>query len=186
MDKEPHYTAFLYAHETEVHLAYYSAIGRVCAIWSNLEFQLDVCAHSLFDVLGGNQFMKLPPHSFDQRVELWKDCFKKLPALSSHKAQALKFASDMKSASTDRNTLVHTHWGSLLNNKPPLQLVGNSITPKRGKYFLKGAKIEYRRIIAFTDHLGGLNTRMLPFLFHITSQRNALSAAPHPDNEAEK
>ena len=181
MDREPHYTAFLYEHETEVHLAYYSAIGRVCAIWSNLEFQLDVCAQSLFDVLGGNQFMKLPPHSFDQRVELWKDCFKKLPALLSYKEHALKFASDIKSASTDRNTLVHTHWGSLLDRNPPQQLTGNSLSPKRGTYFLKGAKIEYQRIIEFTNHLGALNTRMLPFLFQITSQRNALISTPRSE-----
>lgn len=176
-DREPHYTAFLYEHETDVHLAYYSAIGRVCAVWSNLEFQLDICAQSLFDVLGGKQFAKLPPLAFDQRVELWKDCFKKLPALSSHTEQALKFAADLKHASTDRNTLIHTHWGSLLDRKPPQKISGNSISPKRGLYFMKGSTVDFQTIIAFTSHLAGLNTRMLPFLFVITQARNAAVAS---------
>jgi hypothetical protein len=174
MHEEPHYRSFLYDHETDVHLAYYSAIGRVCVTWSNLEFQLDICTQSMFEFLGGNEFLHMPPRSFDQRVELWKDCFKKLPVLNSHMDKALKFAADLKHASGDRNTLIHTHWDSLMHLEPARRISGTSISPKRGKYFRKNAKIDYEAILKFTSHIGSLNTRMVPFLFFIIQKRNEM------------
>jgi hypothetical protein len=171
------YRDFLFEHETDVHLAFYSAIGRVCVVWSNLEFQVDISTQSLYDVLGGNQLASSPPFSFDKKMDFWKDCFKNLPSLSDMTTATMpesiaRLVSDLKKASNDRNILLHTHWGSLHDSEPPQTLSGNSISPKKGTYFMKGTKIEFQKIIDFTAHIDNLNGRVLGVTLVLSQVRN--------------
>ncbi len=173
MKREPSYRAFLYEDETDVHLAFYSAIGRVCVVWANLEFQFDICCNSLYEVLGGDQLVKGPPHAFEKKLDFWKLCFKHLPALDAHQKQALLLATELGVASRDRNRLVHTHWGSLKSaDRPPEDMSGHTLRPKRGVYFMRNTKISYHRILAFTEHIANLNTAVLPFVILISQERN--------------
>ena len=172
MRETPSYRDFLYEHETDVHLSFYSAIGRVCVLWANIEFQIDITSQGLFDHLGGNDLTKDPPFNFGKKLDFIRTCLNKLPNIQKPRWFD-NLATELKEASLDRNKLVHTHWESLHCEKPPRLMSGNSINPDRkGSYFLTGATVEYESIIEFTDHLSQLNGNVLSLTFLISQARD--------------
>lgn len=169
---EPSYREFLYEHETAGQLAYYSAIGRVIVNWSMLEDQFDICMWTLYDALDGKTLVKRPPGPMKHRLAFWTRCFEELPALASKREAALRFATRMNEAAGDRNMMLHTNWGAVMDKETPPEIVGSGFKTDATGYRHYTTRMSLDRLHGLLVETGNLQTMLFPITFHLTEMAN--------------
>mgnify|MGYP001302772645 CR=1 FL=1 len=169
MSKEPSYRDFLYDTETAEQLGYYTAIGRVCVVWGMLEFQFDTNVWLMYEGLGGHALSPIGrPRTLDKKIELWRQCYDKIPELKPQQEAAIKFADRLKLASVDRNTMLHTNWGNLLAQAELSEVIGGGFRVEHTQYRHYNAKLNLEWLYKLTEEIGALQTALLAFTLATT------------------
>lgn len=171
MGNGPHYRDFLFDHENNRHLAYYSAVGRIVVAWSMLESQFDVCIWLMYESLGGKTLVKEPPRALTRKVDFWKECFRKLPNLQSHKDAAYEFGDQLSSAAGDRNRMLHTNWGNMFSADKFEQVTGSGFKSDASGYTHYNSTMTLEGLGDLLQCIADLQTRMLPFTFFLVEQQ---------------
>jgi hypothetical protein len=170
---ETSYHDFLFDHETDVHLAYYSSIGRVIVNWSMLESQWDICMWMLFTSLDGNTLAKEPPVSMKRKIGFWNACFKNLKSLAAKKDDALEFSPRLGDASKERNIMLHTSWGNMIGSKPePSSISGSGMRSGQGGFSHYSAKMTLEDLHELLVETSNLQAMLLPITFFLTELSN--------------
>lgn len=160
---------FLFEHETEHNLAYYSAIGRIVVLWSMLEAQWDVNQMMLFHRIGGNQLVREPPIAMKRKIDFWNRCFRTIESLAPKREKGLEFGTLIGESSDDRNTLLHTNWGNVLQTDGAEPIIyGSSLRSNSGGYTHSTSELSIKQLSALTEKTGELQMRLLEFTFFLT------------------
>ena len=173
---KPSVDDYLLKHETEVHLAYYSSIGRVIVAWSILESQWDINMWCLWNSLDGHTQAKEPARAMSRKIDFWNKCFLNLPHLEPRRKAALTFSSRLDAAATNRNLLLHTEWGNVLSADWEADVEGSGFKTNANGFSSYRATMSLRSLHLLLNEIAALQTYLLPITFFLTELVNARSA----------
>lgn len=89
----------------------FTAIGHAAMAWARLEKHIDILLIQINKQQHGEPLRLFDPdhpRAFSGKLKLLKRYFNRHPALTQYKSRVSQLAGEMKTAATDRNTLLHS------------------------------------------------------------------------------